>query len=126
MCMDNIDDKGKKLKSFKGQYGWKIFKRAPTGGLLFEFQKFNKSTIVLRKKWLKTTVKRVSPFLTNFNIRVGGKKCEQRYRLGFHVYLSRPYDFNGNCIKKVRWKGVIAVGEQDGYCVVVANQLRVS
>jgi hypothetical protein len=108
------------LVSFKKRYGWKVFLQDDdTGELLFEYQSYKKSRKVPRRQWLKTYTRKTE-LVYNYNI-----DKWTRYPLRFHIYLERPSPVDG-IVKKVRWKGLVAVGYQYGLRVVVANQLKVN
>jgi len=120
MCMDSLSSDGKKLRSYKQRYGWKIFMVDTNKNLCFEYYRHNNSIIVPRRKWIKTH-KTCTELVYN-----GDNKRYSRYPLRFHIYLQRPTYGSDDVVCKVRWKGPVAVGYQDGLPVVVANQLKVN
>jgi hypothetical protein len=124
--MTNSSNDGKKLVSFKRRYGWKIFRRpGVTNKLFFEFQCYKGNFAVPRRQWLKTNIQETVFIYWRHSAR------STRYPLRFHIYLERPTKLitlgeSVDIIKKVYWKGPVAVGYQNGLRVVVANQLKVN
>jgi hypothetical protein len=111
---------GKKLRSYKQRYGWKIFIVNTDNKLVFEFYPHKGHSLVPRRKWIKTAQ---SEFASVYN----KDTCEyERYPLRFHIYLERPSKSYDNIVRKVHWKGPVATGYQCGLLTVVANQLIVN
>jgi len=109
MCLDRKSNWHKKVKV--SRIGFKEFRRNDEGRLVFRY--FGER--VKSNTWLKAKQKDVV------------SSNNSRYKTGFHIYIvnNRQYKNLYGHIYKVKFRGIICSGHQNGKRVIVAKEMFV-
>ena len=120
MCLSTLNE-GVATKYKRRKTGWKTFCRGQSGALYPIIQGNGKPLPV--GVWLKEADFRISSDIRREQIMV---PCGQGYPFGFHVSLTKEgaEEWAGSVVK-VEFRNPVAWGTQEGFPVVVAEEMYI-
>jgi len=123
MCLSSLDENFSPEPEAEG-IGWKIFDKEDNGSLLFPIKRHEGSWSARANRWLTSPSGQINGW--NYTDR------PFRYPKGFHLYPTRKVAAEirfceglNFTVRRIKWRGLLASGEQDGFPVIVVRQIRI-